>query len=120
MDPVELKAKMTDPIKFQGKFHDGALKDVPLDNLKRKDIEIWMARLEDTPAAANHALAALSVAAATFAVSKINGTPRQPIGLDKTLIACSPFFINPDDSFKILLYSSDMICSSLDFAMLMV
>ena len=62
MDPVELKAKMTDPIKFQGKFHDGALKDVPLDQIKRKDIEIWMERLSDTPAAANNALAALSIA----------------------------------------------------------
>ena len=61
-DPVELKAKMSDPIKFQGKYHEGALKDVPLDQVKRKDIEIWMERLSDTPAAANNALAALSVA----------------------------------------------------------
>lgn len=61
-DPIELKARMSDPIRYQGKMYEGALKDVPLDNLKRKDIEIWMARLEDTPAAANHALAALSVA----------------------------------------------------------
>ena len=61
-DPVELKAKMTDPIKFQGAYHEGALKDVPLDEIKRKDIEIWMERLSDTPAAANNALAALSIA----------------------------------------------------------
>jgi hypothetical protein len=30
-DPIELKAKMSDPIRYQGKMYEGALKDVPLD-----------------------------------------------------------------------------------------
>jgi|TARA_B100000959_G_C14807877_1_gene552525 hypothetical protein len=48
IDPVEFKAKMTDVIKFQGKHYERALKDVPLDQVKRKDIEIWIDRLSDT------------------------------------------------------------------------
>ena len=51
-DPVELKAKMSDPIKFQGSYHEGALKDVPLDEVSRKHIEIFMTRLDATRAAA--------------------------------------------------------------------
>ena len=59
----DLKQKMDlDPVKYQGSFYTGALKDVPLDDVSRKDIEIWMTRLKDTPVAANNALAALSVA----------------------------------------------------------
>ena len=61
-DPIELKEKMTSKFNFGGSNYEGALKDVPLDQLTRTDIEIWMARMVDTPAAANHALAALSVA----------------------------------------------------------
>ena len=61
-DFVELKDKMTKPIRHQGKYYQGALKDIPLDRVSRTDIEIFMERLSDTPAAANHALAALSVA----------------------------------------------------------
>lgn len=62
IDPIELKEKMTSKFNFGGSNYEGALKDVPLDQLTRTDIEIWMARMVDTPAAANHALAALSVA----------------------------------------------------------
>ena len=61
-DHVELKEKMTKPIRHQGKYFQGALKDIPLDRVSRTDIEIFMERLSDIPAAANHALAALSVA----------------------------------------------------------
>ena len=49
-------------IRHQGKYYQGALKDIPLDRVSRTEIEIFMERLSDTPAAANHALAALSVA----------------------------------------------------------
>ena len=59
----ELKQQMDlEPVKYQGSFYTGALKDVPLEDVSRKDIEIWMTRLKATPAAANAALAALSVA----------------------------------------------------------
>ena len=59
----ELKQLMDlDPIKYQGSFFTGALKDVALEDVSRKDIEIWMTRMKSTPASANHALAALSVA----------------------------------------------------------
>ena len=61
-DHVELKERMIKPIRHQGKYFQGALKDVPLDKVSRTDIEIFMERLADIPAAANHALAALSVA----------------------------------------------------------
>ena len=61
-DPIEWRDKMTSKFNFQGSNYDGAIKDIPLDKLSRTDVEIWMARLADTPAAANHALAALSVA----------------------------------------------------------
>ena len=62
IDPIELKEKMSSKFNFGGSNYEGALKDAPLDQLTRTDIEIWMARMVDTPAAANHALAALSVA----------------------------------------------------------
>ena len=61
-DHVELKEKMTKPIRHQGKYFQGALKDIPLDRVSRTDIEIFMERLSDIPAAANNSLAALSVA----------------------------------------------------------
>jgi integrase len=54
--------KMSSKFNFKGSDYEGALKDVPLDKLSRTDIQIWMARLVDKRAAANHALAALSTA----------------------------------------------------------
>ena len=61
-DPIAFKEKMSSKFNFGGSIYEGALKDVPLDQLTRTDIQIWMSRLADTPGAANHALAALSVA----------------------------------------------------------
>ena len=61
-DPIELRDKMTSKFSYGGSNYEGALKDVPLDQLTRTDVQIWMSRLADTPGAANHALAALSVA----------------------------------------------------------
>jgi hypothetical protein len=97
IDPVELKAKMADPIKFQGKFHDGALKDVPLDQIKRKDIEIWMERLSDTPAAANNALAALSIAF-EFDLKKARDA-MLPVGAINPCIRISKYEIAKDKKY---------------------
>lgn len=58
----ELQKQMEEPVRYQGNYYTGALKDVALADVSRKDIEIFMTRLEATPASANHALAALSVA----------------------------------------------------------
>ena len=54
--------KMSSKFNFKGSDYEGALKNVPLDKLSQTDIQIWMARLIDKQAAANHALAALSTA----------------------------------------------------------
>ena len=59
---AEMQKKMSEPIRINGGYETGALKDIALDKVSRRDIEIFMKRLEDKPAAANHALAALSVA----------------------------------------------------------
>jgi len=56
---VELFKK---PIRYNGAFVEGALKDVPLSKVGRKDIDIFMHRMQDKPVAANNTLAALSVA----------------------------------------------------------
>jgi hypothetical protein len=58
-----IKKLMLDAIKFNGAgFVTGALKDVPLDKLTRRDIEIFHTRLESKPTTANRAVAAISVA----------------------------------------------------------
>ena len=49
-------------IRYRGDWVTGALKDVPLKDVTRKDVEIFMHRLKHKPSAANNALAALSVA----------------------------------------------------------
>ena len=54
--------KMSSKFSYKGSDYEGALKNVPLDKLSQTDIQIWMARLIDKQAAANHALAALSTA----------------------------------------------------------
>ena len=91
---IELKKQMEEPVRYQGNYYTGALKDVPLDAVSRKHIEIFMTRLAATPAAANHALAALSVAfefdlqKAKDALFKGNNNPcirvaKYPINYDK-------------------------------------
>ena len=54
---------LTDPFQYNGSgYVTGALKDVPLDSLKKRDIEIWHTRMESIPTTANRALAILSTA----------------------------------------------------------
>ena len=43
---------MEEPVRYQGNYYTGALKDVPLDVVSRKHIEIFMTRLDTTRAAA--------------------------------------------------------------------
>ena len=67
---VQLKTKkpallsmLTEPFKFNGEgYVKGALKDIPLDKVSKRDIEIWHTRMEPIHTTANRALAALSVA----------------------------------------------------------
>ena len=62
-DREAFKLKMTGQFtNSQGDTCIGALKDVPLDEINRQHIEVWMERMADTKASANAALAALSVA----------------------------------------------------------
>ena len=58
----EYKELFAKKIRYRGDWVTGALKDVPLKDVTRKDVEIFMHRLKHKPAAANNALAALSVA----------------------------------------------------------
>ena len=59
----EIISMMTDPFRFNGRgYVTGALKDIPLDLVGKRDIEIFHTRMEKIPTAANRALAALSVA----------------------------------------------------------
>ena len=59
----ELLSMLTDPFKYNGAgYVTGALKDMPLKKLTKRDIEIWHARMESIPTTANRALAILSVA----------------------------------------------------------
>ncbi len=59
----ELLSMLTDPFKYNGAgYVTGALKDISLKKLTKRDIEIWHARMESIPTTANRALAILSVA----------------------------------------------------------
>lgn len=59
----ELLSILTDPFKYNGAgYVIGALKDIPLKKLAKRDIEIWHARMESIPTTANRALAILSIA----------------------------------------------------------
>ena len=59
----ELISMLTDPFRYGGDtYSTGALRDIPLKDLKKRDIELWHARMESIPTAANRALADLSVA----------------------------------------------------------
>ena len=58
-----IKAMLTEPFKFNGDgYVKGALKDIPLNKISKRDIEIFHARMESIPTTANRALAALSIA----------------------------------------------------------
>ena len=67
---VQLKTKkpallsmLTEPFKFNGEgYVKGALKDIPLDKVSKRDIEIWHARMEPISTTGNRALAILSTA----------------------------------------------------------
>ena len=59
----ELISMLTDPFRYSGEtYSKGALKDVPLSKLTKKDIQVWHSRMESIPTSANRALATLSVA----------------------------------------------------------
>ena len=54
---------LTDPFRYAGdSYSKVALKDIPLKEVTKRDIEIWHTRMKDIPIAANRALAILSVA----------------------------------------------------------
>ncbi len=46
-DSALMQKKMSEPIRINGGYEKGALKDVALDKISRRDIEIFMKRLED-------------------------------------------------------------------------
>ena len=56
------KELFSQKVRFRGEYVTGSLKDVPLNKVTRKDIEVYMFRMQDKPAAANNAVAALSAA----------------------------------------------------------
>ena len=59
----ELLSMLTDPFKYNSAgYMTGALKDIPLKKLTKRDIEVWHARMESIPTTANRALAILSIA----------------------------------------------------------
>ena len=59
----ELISMLTEPFRYSGDaYSKGALKDIPLKDITKRDIEIWHSRMEEIPIAANRALAILSVA----------------------------------------------------------
>ena len=59
----ELLSMLTDPFQYNGSgYVTGALKDIPLDSLTKRDIEIWHSRMGSIPTTANRALAILSTA----------------------------------------------------------
>ena len=54
---------LSEPFQYNGTgYVTGALKDIPLDRLTKRDIEIWHTRMASIPTAANRALAILSTA----------------------------------------------------------
>ena len=67
---VQLKTKkpallsmLTDPFKYNGAgYVTGTLKDIPLNKISKRDIEIWHARMEPISTTGNRALAILSIA----------------------------------------------------------
>jgi len=61
-DGREYKDLMKMPVSMDGVMVEGNIKDIPVDELSRRDVDIFMFRLKDKPAAANNTLAALSAA----------------------------------------------------------
>ncbi len=60
---LELISMLSDPFRYAGDtYSTGALRDIPLKDIKKRDIELWHARMESIPTAVNRALAVLSVA----------------------------------------------------------
>ena len=57
----DLRDRLTAPFKYDNEYVTGALKDLPLNKVTKKDVEIWHNRLEATPTVANRALSYLSV-----------------------------------------------------------
>ena len=96
-DQIELKQNMDKvPVNYQGFDYTGALKDVPLQDVSRRDIEIWMTRLKATPIAANHALAALSVA---FEFDMQKGKDRLYSGSNNPCIRVTKYAVNKDKKY---------------------
>ena len=58
----EIISMISDPFKYNGGYAKGSLKDISLNKVSKRDIEIWHTRMESMPTTANRALAALSVA----------------------------------------------------------
>ena len=58
----EIISMMTDPFRYNGGFAKGSLKDISLNKISKRDVEIWHTRMERMPTTANRALAALSIA----------------------------------------------------------
>ena len=62
-DKPELISMLTDPFRYSGDaYAEGALKDVPLNKVEKRDIQILHSRMEKIPTTANRVLATLSVA----------------------------------------------------------
>tara|TARA_R100000008_G_C3579075_1_gene167198 strand:- start:417 stop:1910 length:1494 start_codon:yes stop_codon:yes gene_type:complete len=60
---TKIVSLLTDPFQYNGSgFVTGALKDISLHKISKRDIEIFHTRLESKPTTANRAVAALSVA----------------------------------------------------------
>jgi len=57
----DLRDRLTAPFRYESEYVTGALKDLPLNKVTKKDVEIWHNRLESTPTVANRALSYLSV-----------------------------------------------------------
>ena len=59
----ELLSMLSAPFQYNGTgYVTGALRDIPLDRLTKRDIEIWHSRMGSIPTTANRALAILSTA----------------------------------------------------------
>ena len=59
----KLLSMLTDPFKYNGAgYVTGILKNIPLDKITKRDIEIWHARMEPISTTGNRALAILSIA----------------------------------------------------------
>ena len=59
----EIISMLSDPFKYNGfGYVKELLKDIPLNRISKRDIEIWHTRMEPIPTTANRVLAALSVA----------------------------------------------------------